>query len=106
MKKLFILVTLFFFTIALVFSLLPYATGQEKREKEVILSTVNIDKDYEILGLVSYRSSELEPEKVNNELKKQARKMGADYVIGITYFTRSAYMYGVGTAVKLIKQNP
>jgi len=74
-------------------------------EKEVILSTVDIDEDYEILGLVSYRSSELEPEKIHKELQKQAKKMGADYIIGITYYSNAGYLYGSGTAVKLIKEN-
>ena len=72
--------------------------------KEVILSTVDLKEDYEILGLVYYRSSELNPKKIHDELRSQAEALGADYVIGITYYNNAGYLYGSGTAVKLIKK--
>jgi hypothetical protein len=74
-------------------------------KKGVVLSTVNIKEDYEIIGLVSYRSNELDPKKIHNELTKQAEAMGADCVIGITYYNNLGYLYGSGTAVKLIKKD-
>lgn len=76
---------------------------QAKDNKGVILSTVGIDEEYEILGLVSYRSSELNPDKIHTELRKQAERMDADYVIGLTYYNNAGYLYGTGTAVRLIK---
>ena len=99
---------LFFFTVlilTIIISLSNISDAQAKdKKKGVILSTVDIDEEYEILGLVSYRSSELSPKKIHTELKKQAKKMGADYVIGITYYSNAGYLYGSGTAVKLIKE--
>ncbi len=74
-------------------------------KKGVILSTSDIKADYEILGIVSYRSSETIPSKINNELRSQAEDLGADYVIGITYYSGFGYLYGSGTAVKLIKKD-
>ena len=76
----------------------------KSRKKKVILSTVGINEDHEVLGLVSYRSSELDPKKIHAELRKQAERMGADYVVGITYFSNAGYIYGSGTAVKLVDE--
>ncbi len=78
------------------------AAGDKK--KSAVLSTVDIGGDYEILGLVSYRSNELDPQHLNSALRKKADKMGADYVIGITYYSNAGYVYGTGTAVKLKKE--
>lgn len=75
-----------------------------KKAAGVVLSTVDLKVDYDILGVVSYRSSETMPDKINSELKKQAKDMGADYVIGVTYYSGFGYLYGSGTAVKLIKK--
>lgn len=105
------LLGVFILTFVIIFPLscLPQAIAQEKEgkeKKEIILSTVDIDKDYEILGLVYYRSNGLDLEKIHRELQRQAKQMGADYVVGITYFSNAGYLYGSGTAVKLIKQNP
>jgi hypothetical protein len=84
--------------------ILSEAIAKDKK-KRVILSTVDIDEDYEILGLVYYRSSELNPKKIHAELRKQAEKMDADYVIGITYYNNAGYLYGSGTAVRLIEED-
>lgn len=83
-----------------------FNTAKAADKKGVILSTVDLKQDqaYEILGLVYYRSSELNPKKIHEELRKQAEDMGADYVIGITYYNNAGYLYGSGTAVKLIKK--
>ena len=96
-----ILPVLVFCVAAAVFSAAPAASAESK--KEVVLSTVDLKSDYEILGLVYYRSSELSPKKIHDELKKQAEDMGADHVIGITYYNNAGYLYGSGTAVRLIK---
>ena len=101
MKRLFIVITLI---PVFLFSALPETSARDKK-KDVILSTVDIDEAYEILGLVYYRSSELNPKKIHTELKKQAEKLGADYVVGIRYYDNAGYLYGSGTAVKLIKKD-
>ncbi|MFH0839668.1 MAG: hypothetical protein V1883_01460 [Candidatus Omnitrophota bacterium] len=87
----------------LLFSVHGLVCGAEK--KGVILTTADLKQDYEILGLVFYRTGELSPKKINDELTKQAESMGADYVIGIIYYNNAGYLYGSGTAVKLIKKD-
>jgi len=104
MKRSFILLVSLL-AIGLLFAAVPDAATKSKKKKGVILSTVDIDEDYEVLGLVYYRSSELSPKRIHSELKEKARKMGADYVIGITYYSNAGYLYGSGTAVKLIEKN-
>lgn len=97
-----IIIMLFFAAIFFLYAL-PQAKAEGK--KGVILTTTDLKQDYEILGLVYYRSSELSPKKIHDELRKQAEDLGADYVIGITYYNNAGYLYGSGTAVKLIKKN-
>lgn len=79
------------------------ASGADK--KGVVLTTTDLKEDYEILGIVYYRSSELNPKKIHEELAKQAESMGADYVICIVYYNNAGYLYGSGTAVKLSKKD-
>lgn len=98
-----------FFIVPILAAILCLSAASEaeakKKKKGVILSTVDISADYEILGLVYYRSSELDPKKIHKELKKKAKKMGADYVVGLTYYSNAGYLYGSGTAVKLIEED-
>lgn len=100
MTRPFIVVVLLIAAISL--SALPDTHAKSKKGR-VILSTVDIDEEYEIRGLVSYRSSQLSPEKMHTELRKQAEKLGADYVVGIRYYNNAGYLYATGTAVRLIK---
>ncbi len=95
-------VILVFAAIILLFGISDSSAKDKK--KRVILSTVDIKEDYKILGLVSYRSSDLNPKKIHAELRKQAKKVDADYVVGITYYSNAGYLYGSGTAVRLIKK--
>jgi len=102
MKRIFIVLTAILMTL---FSFLSFSSdaAAKSKKKRAILSTVDIDEDYEILGLVSYRSNELDPAKINNALRKKADGMGADYVVGVTYYSNAGYVYGTGTAVRLKK---
>ena len=94
-------------SLMLLLSVLPEASAKSKKKNGVELSTVDIKEDYEILGLVHYRSNELDPKKINAELTNQAKGMGADYVVGVTYYSNAGYLYGTGTAVRLIEaDNP
>jgi len=67
------------------------------------LTTSGLDKPYEILGLVSYRSSVLDPEKIIDELRKKGKALKADYLIGIQFYSHAGYLYGTGTAVRLLQ---
>ncbi|MDD5680551.1 MAG: hypothetical protein PHI59_04860 [Candidatus Omnitrophica bacterium] len=100
-KKLSLFVIVFLFAVIVFYAPAAEAAGN----KGVILSTVDLKADYEILGIVSYRSSETMPDRIDRALREQAADMGADYVIGVTYYSGFGYLYGSGTAVKLIKKN-
>lgn len=103
MLKKTLIVMIFIIFSFLLFGMSGSAAAKNKKNK-VILSTVGIIEDYEILGIVSYRSNEIEIEKINEALRNKAEKIGADYVIGIQYFSGAGYLYGTGTAVKLKTQ--
>lgn len=99
-----IVLALTFFTSLILLSMNSLEAAPKDRIG-VILSTVDIDAEYEILGLVHYRSNELNLDKIHAELKQKAEAIGADYVVGITYFRNAGYLYGSGTAVKLIEED-
>ncbi len=71
------------------------------KQKDVILSTGDIKDSYKVIGIVSIRGGEVDLVALNSKLKDAARELGADYVIGINYFTYSGYVYAYGTAVKI-----
>lgn len=103
-NRVFIIVILVLTVIFTLFTL-SETIAKDKKNKRVILSTVDIGEDYEILGLVHYKSNELATKKIDKELRKQAAKIGADYVVGIIYYTHSGYLYGSGTAVKVVEKD-
>lgn len=76
-------------------------TKTANKQKDVILSTEDIKDSYKVIGIVSIRSGEVDIAALNSKLKDAARELGADYVIGINYFTYSGYVYAYGTAVKI-----
>jgi len=76
-------------------------TKAANKQKDVILSTEDIKDSYKVIGIVSIRSGEVDIVVLNGKLKDAARELGADYVIGINYFTYSGYVYAYGTAVKI-----
>lgn len=73
---------------------------QKKKPKEIILSTVDIKEDYEILGIVSARSGDVSLSVINEKLKEEAKNIGAEAVITVRYFDYSGYIYAYGTAVR------
>ena len=76
-------------------------TTKTTKTKDVVLTTADIKDSYKVIGIVSIRSGEVNLDALNSKLKDAAREMGADYVIGINYFTYSGYVYAYGTAVKI-----
>ncbi|MFH1778529.1 MAG: hypothetical protein ABH847_00640 [Candidatus Omnitrophota bacterium] len=102
MKRLVVLTSLFLALAILLSYFAPYALAQQKKKpKEVILSTADIDEDYEILGIVSVRSGEVNLTTINDKLKEEAKNLGADYVVMVRYFDYSGYIYAYGTAAKI-----
>ena len=71
------------------------------KQKDVILTTSDIKDSYKVIGIVSIRGGEVNLDALNSKLKDAAKELGADYVIGINYFTYSGYVYAYGTAVKI-----
>ncbi|OGX28281.1 MAG: hypothetical protein A3F87_03650 [Omnitrophica WOR_2 bacterium RIFCSPLOWO2_12_FULL_51_24] len=80
---------------------LSTTTKTSSKQKDVILSTEDIKDSYKVIGIVSIRAGEVDLAAVNSKLKDAAKELGADYVIGINYFTYSGYIYAYGTAVKI-----
>ncbi len=104
MKRPLVLTSLF---LAFAFTLMyiaPYAFAQQtKKPKEIIISTADINEDYEILGIVSVRFGEVDLSSINERLKEEAKKLDADGVVAVRYFDYSGYLYAYGTAVKIKK---
>lgn len=104
MKKIYFLLFAIVVFSALFIAIAPNSCAEEKKKpKEVILTSTDIKEDYEILGIVSVRSGEVVLDSINEKLKGEAKNLGADYVIGISYFNYSGYIYAYGTAVKIKK---
>lgn len=64
------------------------------------LTAADIEKKYQIMGVVAYRSEVNDISALNDELLKKAKLMGAEEVIQVRYFQHNNYIYGYGTAVK------
>ncbi len=77
------------------------AETKSKPKKEVILSTTDIKDSYKVIDIISVRSGEIDLDVLNGKLKEAAKDLGADYIIGVTYFAYSGYVYAYGTAVKI-----
>jgi len=75
-------------------------------QKEVFSSSapeaadVGIEKKYNIMGVVAYRSEKNDIGALNEELLKKAKAMGAEEVVQVRYFQHNSFIYGYGTAVK------
>ena len=76
-------------------------TTKTAKQKDIILTTADIKDSYKVIGIVSIRGGEVNLDALNSKLKDAAKELGADYVIGIQYFTYSGYVYAYGTAVKI-----
>lgn len=73
---------------------------QNEQKSSPTLTTAEIEKKYQIVGVVAYRSQTNDVAALNEELLKKAKAMGADEVIQVKYFQHVDSVYGYGTAVK------
>ncbi len=104
-RAIFYSVSISLFLALILSSLTPVSYAADpKKPKEVVLSTADIKDPYKVIGLISVRSGEVNLDTVNDKLKEEGKNLGADYVLGINYFTYSGYIYAYGTAVKLLKE--
>ena len=107
MKRALITVALFLTAFILLSSsfvcaqVMPSKSSGTAKTKDIILTTSDIKDSYKVIGIISARGGEVNLENLNAKLKEEARGLGADYVIGINYFTYSGYVYAFGTAVKI-----
>jgi hypothetical protein len=96
---------IFFISCFIIVSVGVFSYPSTSYSDNVKIITSDLNKPYKILGLVSFRSGFPVFEKVNDQLRKQAEDMGADYIIETRYLvgTDSGYFFGYGTAVKIIE---
>ncbi|NQU73464.1 MAG: hypothetical protein HQ547_01960 [Candidatus Omnitrophica bacterium] len=85
------------------FSISAYAKAKSKA-KPVILTTMDVKEAYEVIGIVSYRTSGTGFDDLMKGLKKAAMGIKADAVIGLRCVSYVDYMYAYGTAVKFKKE--
>lgn len=67
-------------------------------------TSADIEKKYQVIGVVAYRSEAGNISTLNDELLKKAKAMGAEEVIQVKYFQHNNFIYGYGTAVKKKKK--
>ncbi len=71
------------------------------KEKEFFITTLDLKEPYEVKGMVlAYDIEHVELTYINQKLKVEGKKLGADAVIGVRYFGRRDYIYGYGTAIE------
>lgn len=83
--------------ISVVFSSIAF--GASKAES-IILTTMDVKDTYEVIGMVSSRTTATDFNTLIKEVKKTAKNLNADAVVGIRCFSYGDYMYAYGTAVK------
>jgi len=88
--------------ISMVFSISAYAKTKSKA-RPVILTTTDVKQAYEVIDIVSYRTGDVAFSTIMKGLKKEAKTLKADAVIGVRCFSYGDYIYGYGTAVKFKK---
>lgn len=87
-----------------IFCFYPTALSKtRKKTQEIKLLTTNLNRPYKVIGVVVSRSGAPDLAEINNKLKKQAKELNADYVIGINYVTYAGYLFAYGTAVKIVE---
>ena len=104
MKK--IAISLVIFTIVS-FLVLPFCEAQGKTEgKEVILTTGDIREGYKIAmsGIITCKGPSTEIDKLIENLRKEAEKIGADAVIFVRFISFGGYLFIYGTPVKLLEK--
>lgn len=99
MKRYFILIMLL-----LSISMFLPATANAKKKKQaksVIVTTGDIQKNYEIIGIISASITSDNLEDLERKLGKKALKLGANAVVSVRYLLFGGRIYAYGTAVKL-----
>lgn len=76
----------------------------QTKTKPFILTTVDLKEEYEIIGLVSYRSNSTNFDDLSSGLKKAGQNVGAEAIVGIDFVNYADFFYAYGTAVKFKKE--
>lgn len=75
--------------------------GKAYRSDQIFLTTSDIKRKYEIIGVVTAISDGGDLEEVNNVLRQRALARGADGLILVHYLSHKDQLHGYGTAVEL-----
>ena len=104
MKRAIYLISLFVLSglLSTSFIVSAQAETKPKPKKEIVLTTTDIKDSYKVIGIISTKTGETNLDTLNDKLKEAAKDLGADYVIGVSYFyVQGGYLYASGTAVKV-----
>lgn len=88
------------FVILCVSLFLSWPVFSKDEKKDILLSTVDIHANYDVIGIVYGRISSNDIKELNDELIRRAGRIDADAVIGVRYLAYLDYLYAYGTAVK------
>jgi len=85
---------------------LPASVGAKAKSKAtaVIVTTMDVKEAYEVIGIVSYRTSSTGFNGLVDGVKKAAMGINADAVIGLRCVSYGDFFYAYGTAVKFKKE--
>lgn len=88
--------------IIMLFSDIVY--GKAKPEKgSIILTTMDVEGIYEVVDIVTYRTSLTDIDELIRGIKKAAKRLKADAVIGLRFVNYGDFFYAYGTAVAFKK---
>ncbi len=68
---------------------------------KIKLTTCDLHKPYIIKGLIHVRTGQPNLDKIDEMLIKEAKRLDADCIIGVSYMEAYGYLFGYGTAVKV-----
>lgn len=70
------------------------------KTKSLTLTTLDVKEPYEVIDIVSYRTSTTDLNSLISGIKKAASSLGADAVVGLRLANYGDFFYAYGTAVK------
>ena len=81
---------------------LPASVGAKAKSttKSVIVTTMDVKETYEVIGIVTSKTSLTDINALINAVKKAAMGIKADAVIGLRCVSYGDFFYAYGTAVK------
>lgn len=81
--------------------------SQELKQEEKSssdMTSADIEKNYQVIGVVAYRCESSNIDTLNDELLKKSKAIGGEEVMQVRYFQNNNFVYGYGTAVRKKKK--